>query len=91
MFFGIIDLWAYVIGAFLIILLPGPNSLYVLTFAARHGVRRGYRAAAGVFVGDTVLMVLSAAGRPRSCAPTRRCSRSSSTPAPATWRGSASR
>ncbi|GAA3715467.1 leucine efflux protein LeuE [Nonomuraea antimicrobica] len=62
MFFGIIDLWAYVIGAFLIILLPGPNSLYVLTFAARHGVRRGYRAAAGVFVGDTVLMVLSAAG-----------------------------
>ncbi|MFC5831355.1 leucine efflux protein LeuE [Nonomuraea insulae] len=62
MFFGITDIWAYVIGAFLIILLPGPNSLYVLTFAAQHGVRQGYRAAAGVFVGDTVLMFLSAAG-----------------------------
>ncbi|MEV0378820.1 leucine efflux protein LeuE [Nonomuraea sp. NPDC050643] len=62
MFFGITDLWAYVIGAFLIILLPGPNSLYVLSFAARHGVRQGYRAAAGVFVGDTVLMFLAAAG-----------------------------
>ncbi|MGN9838762.1 leucine efflux protein LeuE [Nonomuraea sp. H19] len=62
MFFGITDFWAYMIGAFLIVLLPGPNSLYVLSFAARHGVRQGYRAAAGVFAGDTVLMVLTAAG-----------------------------
>ncbi|MEV5897827.1 leucine efflux protein LeuE [Nonomuraea fuscirosea] len=62
MFFGIMDFWAYVVGAFLIILLPGPNSLYVLSLAARRGVRQGYRAAAGVFVGDAVLMVLSAAG-----------------------------
>jgi leucine efflux protein len=62
MFFGIRDLWTYVLGAFLIILLPGPNSLFVLSTAARRGVRTGYRAAAGVFVGDTVLMVLSSAG-----------------------------
>ncbi|GGL15268.1 leucine efflux protein [Sphaerisporangium melleum] len=62
MFFGITNIWAYVIGAFLIILLPGPNSLYVLTMGAQRGVRSGYRAAAGVFVGDSVLMVLSAAG-----------------------------
>ncbi|MEV0233533.1 leucine efflux protein LeuE [Nonomuraea sp. NPDC050786] len=62
MFFGITNFWAYVVGAFLIILLPGPNSLYVLSFAAQHGVRRGYRAAAGVFLGDTVLMFLAAAG-----------------------------
>ncbi|MCA2221462.1 leucine efflux protein LeuE [Nonomuraea aurantiaca] len=62
MFFGITDLSTYVLGAFLIILLPGPNSLYVLSAAAQHGVRHGYRAAAGVFVGDTVLMALAAAG-----------------------------
>ncbi|MFI6742401.1 leucine efflux protein LeuE [Nonomuraea sp. NPDC050451] len=62
MFFGITDFWAYVVGAFLIILLPGPNSLYVLSFAAQNGVRQGYRAAAGVFIGDTVLMFLAAAG-----------------------------
>ncbi|MGR6923014.1 leucine efflux protein LeuE [[Actinomadura] parvosata] len=62
MFFGITDFWAYVVGAFLIILLPGPNSLYVLSYAAQHGVRQGYRAAAGVFAGDTVLMFLTAAG-----------------------------
>ncbi|MBG0812845.1 leucine efflux protein LeuE [Planomonospora sp. ID82291] len=62
MFFGITDLWTYVAGAFFIVLLPGPNSLYVLATAARHGVARGYRGAAGVFVGDTVLMALAAAG-----------------------------
>ncbi|MFI7134279.1 leucine efflux protein LeuE [Nonomuraea sp. NPDC050153] len=62
MFFGITDFWAYVIGALLIILLPGPNSLYVLSYAAQNGVRQGYRAAAGVFIGDTVLMFLTAAG-----------------------------
>ncbi|WP_431923281.1 leucine efflux protein LeuE [Nonomuraea jabiensis] len=62
MFFGITDFWTYVIGALLIILLPGPNSLYVLSFAAQNGVRQGYRAAAGVFIGDTVLMFLTAAG-----------------------------
>ncbi|MEU7836784.1 MULTISPECIES: leucine efflux protein LeuE [unclassified Nonomuraea] len=62
MFFGITDLSTYVLGAFLIILLPGPNSLYVLSAAAQHGVRHGYRAAAGVFVGDTVLMAFTAAG-----------------------------
>ncbi|MFG3442700.1 leucine efflux protein LeuE [Nonomuraea sp. NPDC047897] len=62
MFFGITDIWTYVLGAFFIILLPGPNSLYVLSLAAQQGVRQGYRAAAGVFAGDTVLMALAAAG-----------------------------
>ncbi|PZT68735.1 leucine efflux protein LeuE [Streptomyces sp. SW4] len=60
--FGVIDLPTYLAGVLLIVLLPGPNSLYVLSVAARHGVRAGYRAAAGVFCGDTVLMTLSAAG-----------------------------
>ncbi|MFI6287188.1 leucine efflux protein LeuE [Streptomyces sp. NPDC051018] len=59
---GVTDLPAYLAGMVLIILLPGPNSLYVVSVAARLGVRGGYRAAAGVFCGDTVLMVLSAAG-----------------------------
>ncbi|WP_067184224.1 leucine efflux protein LeuE [Microtetraspora niveoalba] len=62
MFFGITDIWTYAVGAFLIVLLPGPNSLYVLSTAAQRGVRKGYRAALAVFLGDTVLMVLSAAG-----------------------------
>lgn len=59
---GITDFWTYVVGTAAIILLPGPNSIFVLTVGARRGVRAGYQAAAGVFVGDAVLMTLSAAG-----------------------------
>ncbi|NTZ05616.1 leucine efflux protein LeuE [Burkholderia metallica] len=59
---GITDIWTYVFGVIFIILLPGPNSMYVLSLAAQRGVKAGYRAACGVFVGDAVLMVLSAAG-----------------------------
>ncbi|MFK0256592.1 leucine efflux protein LeuE [Streptomyces sp. NPDC090445] len=46
----------------LIILLPGPSSLFTLSVAARLGVKAGYRAAAGVFLGETLLMMATAAG-----------------------------
>ncbi len=59
---GIDGLWTYLIGTVLIILLPGPNSMYVLSTAARRGVRHGYAAACGVFIGDAIIMTLSAAG-----------------------------
>jgi leucine efflux protein len=60
--FGITDLWTYVIGTIAIVLLPGPNSMFVLSVAARRGVRAGYAGACGVFVGDAVLMLLAALG-----------------------------
>jgi leucine efflux protein len=61
-FYGVTDLWTYVIGAIGIILLPGPNSLYVLSVATVRGVRAGYQGAFGVFVGDTVLLAFTALG-----------------------------
>jgi leucine efflux protein len=61
-FYGVTDLWTYVIGAIGIILLPGPNSLYVLSVATVRGVRAGYEGAFGVFVGDTVLLAFTALG-----------------------------
>lgn len=62
MFYGITDLTTFILGTIFIVLLPGPNSLYVMTVASRWGIAAGYRGAAGIFVGDTVLMVLSASG-----------------------------
>ena len=59
---GITDLWTYVLGTVFIVLLPGPNSLFVLATAAQRGIASGYQAACGVFLGDTVLMLLSAIG-----------------------------
>lgn len=60
--FGVTDFGTFVVGTVLIVLLPGPNSLYVLSVAAQRGVRAGYRGACGVFLGDLILMVLSAGG-----------------------------
>ena len=62
MFYGVTDLGTFVLGTIVIVLLPGPNSLYVMTVASRFGVAAGYRGAAGIFVGDLVLMTLAATG-----------------------------
>lgn len=62
MFYGITDLGTFILGTIFIVLLPGPNSLYVMTIASRWGVGAGYRGACGIFVGDTLLMILSATG-----------------------------
>ena len=62
MYYVITDLTTYVLGTIFIILLPGPNSLYVLSVAVQRGVRLGYQGAFGVFLGDAVLMILSATG-----------------------------
>ena len=59
---GVTDLGTYVMGAMGIILLPGPNSLYVLSVATGRGVREGFRSAGGVFVGDTILLLMVALG-----------------------------
>lgn len=60
--YGVLDVWTYLAGVIFIILLPGPNSLFVLATGAGRGVRAGYQAAAGVFVGDSILLTLTAAG-----------------------------
>ena len=59
MFYGITDLSTFVLGTVFIVLLPGPNSLYVMAAASRWGVSAGYRGALGIVVGDTILMLLA--------------------------------
>jgi leucine efflux protein len=60
--FGLVHLPTYLIGTAIVVMLPGPNSLFVLSTAVRHGARIGYRAACGVFIGDAVLMTLASMG-----------------------------
>lgn len=52
----------FALGAALIVLLPGPNSLFVMTTSAKVGRRAGLKAAGGVVVGDSVLMLCAVAG-----------------------------
>ena len=45
---GITDLSTFILGTIFIVLLPGPNSLYVMTLASRQGLLAGYRAASSI-------------------------------------------
>lgn len=60
--FGVINIWTYLVGLTMIILAPGPNSLYVLKSSSSLGVKAGYQAASGVLIGDAVLILLSYLG-----------------------------
>lgn len=60
--YGITDLTTFVLGTIFIVLLPGPNSVFVLSVASMRGVGAGYWAAAGVFVGDAILILLASMG-----------------------------
>lgn len=60
--YGVTDWFTYVMGTIGIILLPGPNSLFVLSVATGRGVRSGFQSAGGVFAGDSILLLLVAMG-----------------------------
>lgn len=60
--YGVLSYWSYFIGAIFIILLPGPNTFFVLKTSVAHRLRNGYVAASAVFIGDAVLMFLAYAG-----------------------------
>lgn len=62
MYYGVTDVVTFTLGTIAIVLLPGPNSLYVMNIAAERGITAGFRGAAGIFLGDLVLMFLSAMG-----------------------------
>lgn len=59
---GIVDFPAYLVGVIFTVLFPGPNSLYVLAVASVKGWRAGAWASAGIFIGDTILMIAIALG-----------------------------
>lgn len=60
--FGITDITTYVLGAIFIVILPGPNSLYVMSIASRFGIKTGYIGAFGVFTGDLILILCTIFG-----------------------------
>ena len=60
--FGVINYVTYFIGALFVILLPGPNSLYVLALSAQQGRRVGWAAVTAVLIGDSLLILATALG-----------------------------
>jgi len=60
--FGVINYITYFLGALFVILLPGPNSLYVLALSARQGASTGWAAVAAVLLGDSLLILATTLG-----------------------------
>lgn len=59
--YGVLNYWTYLVGAILLCWC-GPNTLFVLKNSVSSGMKGGYLAACGVFIGDAVLMFLAWAG-----------------------------
>lgn len=60
--FGISDYGAFCAAILLLLALPGPGTLALLTSTAQGGLRAGAAATAGIILGDQVLMWLAVAG-----------------------------
>ena len=60
--FGITDLSSYLIGVIVIIILPGPNSLYCLTATIAQGKWAGVKAMLGIIIGDSLLIIATVLG-----------------------------
>ena len=59
---GIINLYAFVLAVIGIVLLPGPNSLYILSIASSAPYKKTLGGILGVFLGDAILMLGSFVG-----------------------------
>ncbi len=62
MFYGITDVYLFTLGSILIVLAPGPNSLYVLSLALASDKKKAYYGALGIVCGDSILILLTAIG-----------------------------
>src|SRR5256885_587077 len=57
MMLGVTNPWTFLVGTVAIVLLPGPNTLFVLSVAGRFGVRAGYPAVSFLVLGLIVEVV----------------------------------
>lgn len=60
--YGVVNFGTFLAGALVIVMLPGPNSLYVLRTGISRGMRAAYQGVVGVMLGDTFLIFLAWAG-----------------------------
>jgi threonine/homoserine/homoserine lactone efflux protein len=60
--FGIADYGAFVVAFVILLFIPGPGNLAIITSTSKGGVRGGLAATLGLMAGDQVLMWLAVAG-----------------------------
>jgi leucine efflux protein len=60
--FGIVDFGAFVAAFIILLFIPGPGNLAIITSTTKGGLRGGVAATLGLMAGDQVLMWLAVAG-----------------------------
>lgn len=60
--FGVINFWTYVLGATLIVLVPGPETMFVIKTSIAGGTRRGFAAIFSILLSDVILVLLAWCG-----------------------------
>lgn len=60
--FGVLNFWTYLLGATLIVLVPGPETMFVIKTSIRSGVKRGFAAIFSILLSDVILVLLAWCG-----------------------------
>lgn len=60
--FGITDIGTFVIAFLILLILPGPGNLALITATARGGIKAGMVATLGVIIGDQIILWLATGG-----------------------------
>ncbi|WP_375036809.1 leucine efflux protein LeuE [Acinetobacter sp. RW6] len=59
---GIINFWTYLLGVTLIILAPGPETMFVIKTSIKSGVRKGFAAILSIVLSDVLLVFMAWGG-----------------------------
>ena len=60
--YGVLNVITYAIGALALILVPGPNTIFVFKTSIQHGERKAMQAASAIFLGDAILIFCAYVG-----------------------------
>lgn len=60
--FGVVNFWTYLLGATLIVLAPGPETMFVIKTSITSGIRRGFAAIFSILLSDVILVLLAWCG-----------------------------
>jgi leucine efflux protein len=60
--FGVVNFWTYLLGAMLIVLAPGPETMFVIKTSVTGGIKRGFAAIFSILLSDVLLVLLAWCG-----------------------------
>ncbi|EAQ4581910.1 leucine efflux protein LeuE [Salmonella enterica subsp. enterica serovar Poona] len=60
--FGVVNFWTYLLGATLIVLVPGPETMFVIKTSITSGIKRGFAAIFSILLSDVILVLLAWCG-----------------------------